>query len=126
MKLDTLTKYRWVGQLYLPVEVSDGQFEYQFQRNAVFDLVGGMAQTYAYSVEPLDWAAQIINVTNPKGQRPYFVGGKNINMFVTSSSPTFDIYGNLTGYQQVLMRTQPSGWEKAAVAAAPIEDEEEV
>ena len=121
MKLNTFTKYRWTAELYLPVQTENGQFIWEYQRDVTFDLASGLAQTYVYSVEPLEWAAQLLNVTNSQGDRPYFVGDKNIEMFVTYSSPVFDIYGGLTGYQQTIMRNKPNNWESAAVAAADSE-----
>lgn len=121
MKLDTFSKYRWTGELYMPVETQDGQYVYEPQRVVNFDLVSGMAQTYVYSKEPIEWAGMLLIIVNDAGDRPYYVGGQDIRMYVNSSSPVFDIYGRLTGYQQVIIRTQPTGWEKAAVAAAEVE-----
>lgn len=118
MKLDTFTKYEWVADLYMPVQQQDSSFLYEFWEKVTLNMSSGLAQTYAYSKEPIPWAGQLLNITNSGGQRPFFVGGTNIEMFVTSSQPVFDIYGNHTGYSQVLMRIQPNKWEDAAVDPA--------
>lgn len=123
MKLYTMTKYRWSADLYMPVEQQTGAPIYTLQRKVYFDMNSGAAQTYVYSKEPIPWAGMLLLVTNAKGQRPYFLETGDINMYVTSSSPVFDIYGNVTGYQQVIMRNPPNKWEDAALPEVPVEDD---
>jgi len=109
MKLNTFAKYQWTAELWMPTVLNDanGTIVYVFDRNVSFNLANGTTQTYFYSKEPINYEGVIRKVRNPKGEAPFLVEGVDTDMYVTSSDPIVDIYGNVTGYKQIIRRNKP-------------------
>lgn len=110
MRINTFRRYRFSLDVWEPVVANDtnGTLSFEYSRTVPVSVVSGLSRTYAYSEESLPFSGMVRNVKNPYGESVFVSDGQEYDMFVFSSEPMIDVYGDVTGYRATLRRNPPA------------------
>ena len=119
MKINTMLKYDFVGDVYIPRIQSTGSetvYVLFAENQAVpMSIVSNRQTITMFTEKPVELGSRLLQVRNPEG-RMLFVEGltgsqsgeEEYDVYVHAVLPVVDIYGTITGYRSTLRRPQPT------------------
>lgn len=116
MKVNTMLKYNFTADVYVPRINSSGQTEYVLypvNQAVSVNIVSNRQTITMYTVKPVELGSRLLQATNQEG-RLLFVEGttdgtgeEEYEVHVHAVLPVVDIYGTITGYRSTIRRPQP-------------------